>query len=105
MLVAYSISLDLIRSLRPVVEQLRAYDGESVKQLVDAASSITRNLAEGSKRSGKDVRRFYWFAHGSGEEVRASLDLADAWGWVVDTRESRVILEAHGSALRAHARS
>ena len=94
MLVAYTVSLDLIRSLRPVVEQLRGYSREAAEQLTDAASrSRTHNIAEGSRRSGGDVRRFYAIAHGSAAEVRAALDVADAWGWKVETADSRRILD------------
>jgi four helix bundle protein len=93
MLVAYTVSLDLIRSLRPVVQQLAGYSSEEVNQLVDAANSITRNIAEGSRRSGKDMRRFYWYAHGSAAEVRAALELAEAWGWAVETGPSLRILD------------
>ena len=93
MLVAYTVSLDLIRALRPVVEQLRGYSREAAEQLTDAASSITHNIAEGSRRRGGDVRRFYAIAHGSAAEVRAALDVADAWGWKVDTAASRAILD------------
>ena len=93
MLVAYTVSLDLIRSLRPVVEQLRRNSAEAARQVTDAASSIAHNLAEGSHRHAGDVRRFYVMAHGSAAEVRAALDVADAWGWKVDTREARRILD------------
>jgi len=92
-LIAYTVSLDLIRSLRPVVEQLAHYNAEAVKQVTDAANSITHNLGEGSRRSGRDVRRFFVMAHGSASEVRAALDVADAWGWKVDTAASRAILD------------
>ena len=70
MLVAYTVSLDLIRSLRPVVDQLRRYSIEQAKQVIRAANSITHNLAEGSKRDGGDVRRFFVMAHGSAGEIR-----------------------------------
>ena len=93
MLVAYTVSLDLIRSLAPVVEQLRRYSAEAARQVTDAASSITHNIAEGSRRHGGDIRRFYVMAHGSAAEVRAALDVADAWGWNVETARSREILD------------
>ena len=93
MLVAYTVSLDLIRSLRPVVEQLRRYSSEQAKQVVTAANSITHNLAEGSKRDGGDIRRFFVMAHGSAAEIRAALDVADAWGWKVETAPPRLILD------------
>jgi len=93
MLVAYTVSLDLIRSLRPVVEQLRRYSSEQAKQVVSAANSITHNLAEGSKRDGGDIRRFFVMAHGGAAEIRAALDVADAWGWKVETAQPRLILD------------
>lgn len=93
MLVAYTVSLDLIRSLRPVVEQLRRHSSEAARQVTDAASSIAHNIAEGSHRSGGDIRRFYVMANGSAAEIRAALDVADAWGWKVDTAESRRVLD------------
>ena len=93
MLVAYTVSLDLIRSLRPVVEQLRRYSSEAAKQVTDAASSIAHNLAEGSHRHGGDIRRFYVMAHGSAAEISAALDVADAWGWKVETADARRVLD------------
>jgi four helix bundle protein len=51
---AYDRSLDLIRALAPLANRLATYDATLTKQLRDAASSITQNLAEGSGRRGKD---------------------------------------------------
>ena len=82
MLVAYEVSLDLIRSLRPVVELLVARDKDLADQLQRAATSVCLNLAEGSRRAKSDPRRFYSYASGSAMEVRAALDAASAWGWV-----------------------
>ena len=93
MLVAYTVSLDLICSLRPVVDQLRRYSIEQAKQVIRAANSVTHNLAEGSKRDGGDVHRFFVMARGSAAEIRAALDVADAWGWKVETRKPREILD------------
>ncbi len=93
MLVAYTVALDLIRSLRPVVEQLRSYSVDSADQVVRAGTSITHNIAEGSRRSGKDPKRFYRMAQGSAAEILAALDTADAWGWKVDTAEPRRLVD------------
>ncbi len=79
MLVAYDVALDLVRALRPVVAQLRAYSPEAADQVERAASSIVLNLAEGDRRHGRDPRRFWDMAHGSAGEIRGALDLADAW--------------------------
>jgi hypothetical protein len=32
-------------------------------------------------------------AHGSAGEIRGALDLADAWGWQVDSAQARVLLD------------
>ena len=93
MLVAYSVALDLIRALRPVVAELRKHSAEAADQVERAASSIVHNIAEGERRSGRDPRRFYTMAHGSAGEIRGALDLADAWGWQVDSAHSRALLD------------
>ncbi|TMQ22790.1 MAG: four helix bundle protein [Deltaproteobacteria bacterium] len=93
MLIAYDVALDLIRALRPVVAQLRTYSPDAADQVERAASSIVLNLAEGDRRHGRDPRRFFDMAHGSAGEVRGALDLADAWGWQVDSGQARALLD------------
>jgi four helix bundle protein len=93
MLVAYEVALDLVRALRPVVAQLRSYSAEAADQVERAASSIVLNLAEGDRRHGRDPRRFWAIAHGSAGEIRGALDLAEAWGWEVDSARARALLD------------
>ena len=93
MLVAYTVGLDLIRALRPVVAQLRQYSSEAAEQVEHAASSVVHNIAEGARRGGRDPKRFYDMAHGSAGEIRGALDVADAWGWKIDSAQARVILD------------
>jgi four helix bundle protein len=57
------------------------------------ATSIVLNLAEGGRRHGRHPRRFWDMAHGSAGEIRGALDLADAWGWQVDSARARVLLD------------
>src|ERR1044071_9595540 len=92
-LVAYDVALDLIRALRPVVVQLRRYSPDAADQVERAASSIVLNLAEGGRRNGRDPRRFFDMAHGSAGEMRGALDLADAWGWQIESSQARVLLD------------
>src|SRR3954467_4420021 len=80
-------------ALRPVVAQLRKYSSQAADQVERAASSIVLNLAEGGRRHGRDPRRFWDIAHGSAGEIRGALDLADAWGWQVDSAQARVLLD------------
>jgi four helix bundle protein len=93
MLVAYEVALDLVRALRPVVAQLRNHSSEAANQVERAASSIVLNIAEGDRRRGRDPRRFFDMAHGSAGEIRGALDLADAWGWQVETQQARTLLD------------
>jgi four helix bundle protein len=93
MLVAYQVALDLVRALRPVVTQLRGYSADAADQVERAASSIVLNLAEGGRRNGRDPRRFWDIAHGSAAEIRGALDLADAWGWQVESAQARALLD------------
>ena len=32
-------------------------------------------------------------AHGSAGEIRGALDVADAWGWPIDSEQARAILD------------
>lgn len=90
---AYTVGLELIRALRPIVEELRKWDREAAEQLVHAGSSVVQNVAEGSRRRGRDPVRFYSMANGSACEIRAVLDVAGAWGWPIDDRVARALLD------------
>jgi four helix bundle protein len=93
MLVAYQVALDLVRALRPVIVQLRTHSVEAAEQVERAASSIVLNIAEGDRRHGRDPRRFWDMAHGSAGEIRGALDLADAWGWQIESAQARALLD------------
>jgi four helix bundle protein len=93
MFVSYEVSLELIRSLKDIVPKVARHDAELAKQLLSAANSVVLNLGEGRRRSGGDQKRFYGYAHGSASEVRAALDLADAWGLAGDALSARRTLD------------
>ena len=93
MLIAYEVALDLVRALRPVVVQLRQFSRDVADQIERAASSVVLNLAEGDRRGGRDPQRFWAMAHGSAGEIRGALDLVDAWGWQVDSKQARELLD------------
>lgn len=93
MLIAYDVALDLVRALRPVVTKLRTYSADAADQVERAATSIVLNIAEGSRRRGRDPRRFFDMAHGSAGEIRGALDLAAAWGWEIDGAHALVLLD------------
>ena len=80
MFTTLQVSLEVVRQLRPVVTEMKRRDAGLADQLVRAASSVTLNLAEGAKRSGRDQLHHYRIADGSAAEVRAALSLGEAWG-------------------------
>lgn len=91
--VAYTNAIELVRAIAPLVEQLKGRSAELADQLERATSSIVLNVAEGSRRQGKDPRRFFAMASGSASEVQAVLDLAAAWGWAIEDRDARKLLD------------
>ena len=91
--VAYTNALELVRTLVPIIAALKKHSSEQSDQLERAASSMVLNIAEGSRRQGKDPRRFYSFANGSASEIRAVLDLAQALGWRLDDARARQVLD------------
>jgi four helix bundle protein len=92
MFVAYQVSLEMIRKLAPIVPAIAKHDRDLVDQLQRAASSVALNLAESQGRAGGDRRRHIQIAAGSAFEVRGALEVADAWGWTLDTSEVMPVL-------------
>jgi len=84
MLIAYQVAIEVVKELRPIVEQIRKHDSTLARQLVDAVNSTVQNLAEGEAHRGGNKRAKYDIAHGEANEVKGSLDLALAWGYIAD---------------------
>ena len=82
--VAFEVALEVIRNLRPLVAKIRREDSRQAQQLIDAASSVAANLAEGNRRIGRDRLHFFRIAAGSADETLAHLRIAHAWGWLTD---------------------
>ena len=93
MFIAYDVALDLVRALRPVVAKLRTYSTDVADQVERAGTSIVLNLAEGRRRHGRDPRRFFDMSHGSAGEIRGALEVAEAWGWQIDSAHARALLD------------
>ena len=89
MLIAKEVALELVRELRPLVEKIRKHDNTLAKQLVDAMNSTVQNLAEAEVHRGGNKRAKLDIAFGEANEVKASLDLALAWGYVADDSAAR----------------
>src|SRR6185503_20435674 len=70
----YETAIQLIQALRPVVAKLATQDPKLSNQIRGAASSVTANLNEGRRRTGKDRMQLWRVAHGSADEIRGHLD-------------------------------
>jgi four helix bundle protein len=90
---AYTVGLDLVRALTPVIEQLRRRSADLADHVDRARTSVVLNICEGARRTGKDQRRFYTIANGSASELRGALDIAAALDWHLDDREARALLD------------
>ena len=82
---AYSVAVEMIRALKPVTTRVQGRDPALATQLRKAAASVPLNISEGRRRVGKDRIHHWRIAAGSAAEVRACLDVADAWGYLEPT--------------------
>ena len=81
-LVAMEVALSVVEQMREAVGVVRRHDAELARQMTRAASSIVANVAEGSRRVGRDRLHLFRIAAGSAEETRAHLRVALAWGYL-----------------------
>jgi len=56
-----------------------------------AATSVALNLAEGTRRQGRDKKRVYRIAAAEAQELKAALTVAAAWGDVEAERIAAVL--------------
>jgi four helix bundle protein len=89
---SYEVSIDLIAALRPIIPIVARRDRNLADQLKRAASSVALNLAEGARYRDGNRGKHYNIAHGSANEVKAALDVAEVWGYV-DAAAARVVLD------------
>lgn len=78
----YPVALNMVRSLRPLLDRLSTRDPNLADQLRRAATSVPLNLHEGAYSQGRNTRARFHTALGSAAEVRACLDVAEALGYV-----------------------
>jgi four helix bundle protein len=64
------------------LRKIRAQDPRLAEQLRAAASSVTLNLGEGRRRTGRDRLHHWRIAAGSAEETLTCLRVAEAWGYL-----------------------
>jgi len=78
----YSVVIELVRGMRPLVERVGRRDANLADQLRRALTSVPLNLHEGAYSQGGNARARFHSALGSAGEVQACLDVAEALGYV-----------------------
>lgn len=91
--IALDVSYRLIESLSTVVPTIARHDRDLADQIRRAATSISLNLAEGSCSWKGNRQKHFSIAHGSANEVKAGLCVANAWGWIDASDEAQSILD------------
>jgi len=84
MLLAMSRTIDLVAAIPPVLDVLVVRDPDLARQLRRALNAVHLNVAEGTRRQGRDQKNRYRIAAGEAQEVKAALALAHAWGYIDD---------------------
>jgi four helix bundle protein len=78
----YSVTIEMVRALQPLMERIGKRDSNLGDQLRRAATSVPLNLHEGAYSQGGNTRARFHTALGSAAEVRACLDVAEALGYL-----------------------
>jgi len=78
----YSVVLELVRKVAPLVPVMRSKSSAMGDQLERALISIPLNVAEGAYSRGKNRQARYHSALGSAREVLACFETAEALGWI-----------------------
>ncbi len=82
MLRIYSVVLELVRALRPVLERIEQHDADLARQMRGALTSVPLNVAEGASSRGRNRAARYHTGAGSMREVIAAIEVAEALGYV-----------------------
>jgi len=82
MLKIFDVILELLRSLKPLMQQIERNDSDLARQMRRASSSVALNVAEGAGSLGRNKRARYFTALGSARETKACIDVAAALGYI-----------------------
>jgi four helix bundle protein len=85
-----TLTLEIIKSLKPIVRRIEMRDRNLADQLKRAATSIALNVSEGAHAKGGNRKVHFHTAAGSANESRAALRVASAWGYV-EEREMNAV--------------
>jgi len=82
MLRIYSVVLEVMRGVRPVIEEVERRDSDIGRQMRRAASSVALNVSEGMYSRGRNRGARYNTAMGSMRETLSCIEVGVALGYV-----------------------
>ena len=82
MLKIYAVVLEVVREVRPILEELDHKDPDLARQMRRAVSSSALNVAEGMGSRGKNREARYHTALGSMRETLSCIEVGIALGYV-----------------------
>ncbi len=82
MLRIYDEVLEIIRTVAPLVHELRKRSPNLADQAERALSAVPLRIAEGSYSRGKNRAAHYHGGAGSLQEAIGAFDTGAAWGWI-----------------------
>ncbi len=80
--IVYERTLQMLKKLKPIIEQVQRRDRPLADQLQRAGQSTFLNIAEGRSARGKNEAARLQMALTESREIRAALELAVTWGYV-----------------------
>lgn len=78
----YMVALGMVRSLKPLLDEVHSKDADLGRRARRAATSVVLNIAEASGSAGGVARQRFATACGSAKEMRAALEVAEALGYL-----------------------
>ena len=81
MLRIYAVVLEVVRGVRPVIEEIERKDTDLGRQMRRAVSSVALNVSEGMYSRGRNREARYHTAMGSMREVLACIEVSAALGY------------------------
>ncbi len=82
MLRIYGVVLEVVKAVRPVIEEIERRDPDLARQMRRAVSSVALNVSEGMYSRGKNRGARYHTAMGSMRETLSCIEVGLALGYV-----------------------
>jgi four helix bundle protein len=79
----YSFVLETVRVVAPIIREIAKHDVDLARQARRALASVALNTAEGAGSDAGHRRERFRTALGSTKETMSSLQVADAFGYVL----------------------